>query len=124
MKHKIELVLSYLVIISALQYAVMVSIALNFHFAPEQMASPGMAIIFIMACGFNIVKLKEPNASRRIYLIAAFANFLTLSFATALSMQDPHIAKIATTMMMGTIFILSVMSIGKVQMNPQLKTNI
>lgn len=110
MKNKIELILSYLVIASALQYGVMVSLALNFHFAPEQMAAPGMVIAFITACCLNIVKLKDDSASRKIYSMAAFANALTLSYAVSLSVQDPHIGKIVTTLMMGAIFFLSLVS--------------
>ncbi len=108
MKKNIELILSYLVIASAIQYAIMVSIALNFNFLPQHMASPGMVIGFITACSLNIVKLKEPIASRKIYAVSAFANMLTLSLATALSMQDQHIAKIITTLMMAIICVLSI----------------
>lgn len=110
MKNKIELILSYLVIASALQYAVMVSIAWDFHFPPEKMAAPGMVIAFITACCLNIVKLKDDTASRKIYVMSAFANALTLSYAVSLSVQDPNIGKIVTTLMMSLILLLSLVN--------------
>ncbi len=107
MKNKIELILSYLVIASALQFAILVSIAVNFNFTPAQMSSPGMVIIFITACVLNITKLKDTSASRKIYAMALFANLLCLSYAIALSLQDRHIAKVITSMIMAIISLLS-----------------
>ncbi len=110
MKKKIEIILSYLVIASALQFAVLFSIAINFQFEPHQMAAPGMVIAFVSACGLNIVKLSDATASRKIYFMSTFANALTLSYAIALSLQDPHIAKVITTAMMALILLLSLIS--------------
>jgi len=106
----IELILSYLVIASALQFAVIISIATNLSFSPQQMAAPGMVIAFVTACSLTIVKLKDLSASRSIYAMSALSNALTLSFATALSFQDPtNVGKIITTILMALICILSIL---------------
>ena len=49
--------------------------------------------------------------------IAAFANTLTVSYATALTMQDPQIGKIITTFMMALITFFSFLSLGAVNTN-------
>jgi len=108
MRNTIESILSYLVIISALQYGVFVSIALNFSFSPQQMASPGMVIIFITTCALNIVKLREKTSSRALYALSVFTNILCLSYSSALSCQDPHIGKVITTILMGVISLSSI----------------
>jgi len=106
----IELILSYLVIASALQFAVMISIATNFSFSPQQMAAPGMVIAFVTSCSLTIVKLKDLTASRKIYAMSALSNALTLSFATALSLQDPtNVGKVITTLLMAVISLLSIL---------------
>jgi len=106
----IELILSYLVIVSALQFAVMISIATNLNFSPEQMAAPGMVIAFFTACSLTIVKLKDLTASRKIYAMSAFANIMTLSYAIALSLQDPtNVGKVITTLLMSVISLLSIL---------------
>jgi hypothetical protein len=83
------------------------------------MVSPAMVIIFITACTLNIVKLKGSTVSRSIYGMALFANFLCVSFALMLSIQDPHIGKVITTIMMAIIFILSLISWLNYQIHSQ-----
>jgi len=110
MRHTIESILSYLVILSALQYGVLVSIALDFNFSPEHMAAPGMVIVFITACSLNLIKLRDKAASRSIYAISAFTNVLCSGYALALSIQDPHIGKVITTILMAVITLSSIFS--------------
>jgi len=107
MRNTIESILNYLVIISALQYGVFISIAFNFSFSPQQMSSPGMVIIFITACALNIVKLRDKASSRALYALSVFTNVLCLSYSSAMSCQDPHIGKVITTILMGAITLSS-----------------
>ena len=108
MKENLELVLSYIVFTIALIYGVLVFVRFNFQFTPDQMSHPGMVIAFLMSCMFNILKLVENTDSTRIHFASVFANTLTFLYAAAFAIQDPWIAKIVTTTIMGLIFLLSV----------------
>ncbi|MCG7535171.1 hypothetical protein [Pseudoalteromonas sp. OOF1S-7] len=107
MKSKIELLFNYIVIVIAVAYGAMVFISLNFKLTPEQMSNPGMVIAFLISCTLNIARLKEKEASFRIHLTSLFANILTFSYAAAFAVQDPWVAKVVTTILMGLILAFS-----------------
>ncbi|MEC4088526.1 hypothetical protein [Pseudoalteromonas rubra] len=107
MQSKIELLLNYIVIVIAVAYGAVVFISLNFKLTPEQMSNPGMVIAFLISCTFNIARLKEKTTSFRIHITALFANILTFSYAAAFAVQDPWVAKVVTTILMGLILAFS-----------------
>ncbi len=109
---KIEFILSHYIIAIMSIYGAYIFIKFNFQFSPQQMDYPGMIIAFITSCTLNIVKLKEKNASLNVKRVSAFANTLTFCLAFAFTMQGPlFIGEIITTIPMGIITVLSVISL-------------
>ena len=108
---KTELILSYFIMAIVSIYFVNVLITFDFQLSPNQMAIPGMVIAFLTSSALNIVRLKENTPSLNINRVSVFANMLTLSLATVFIIQHPYIGRLITTVPMGIITLLSIISL-------------
>ena len=112
MKNKIELILSLTIIAVVSIYGAYIFAIFGFKFGPHQMTYPAMIIAFLISSSLNIAKLKDKNASRIIYKVSVFSNVLTLCLATTFVIHDPSaVHKIITTLIMGIITVLSILSL-------------
>ena len=112
MKNKVELILSYIIIFMVSIYGAYMFVGFGFKFGPHQMTHPAMVITFVMSCSFNVAKLTSSNTSKRVLGVSALSNVLTLFLAAGFVIYDPQaINKLLTTLAMGIITVLSILSL-------------